>query len=320
MFNDAQKGLFPVIIIPCGILCYIFYRFGKKPLGIKTFANRMDYLYSLAAASLLGEFLFQALPNSTLPIPLNATLASSGPHVESSFSGIFIFLGFFMIFCYQKYSRVWHNNQYYVSPENSAMEIRNAIDTEKMEAVEYFQADSLGDDNVSEQRLKLADETVELTKRRFVAFLTLFIMSLLCVLEGFFLVYEHGNGWVILLVFVLDKMLETCIVCIAMLHAFFHATSEKQYNWYLAYAIWWCIVCCLSTIPVLVDMTQESATVVVTHAATAIFYAFACGVLFWIVLHYINIDQKKTDKRETNIRLCIFGITGAVSWVIGYFY
>ena len=313
-WSDAQKGLLPVVGLPCFLIVYLFYRFGKWPLHQQqSFSQRMDYLYSFLAAALMGEVVFQALPNSTHTVipQLNATVTSAP--INSSFSSAFIFLGFFCMYCLQRFGRVWTDNDYYVAPATGNMDIKLILDPQSMELTEYFEAH----EDSGEDRMRLTDEVMELSRRRPIALLALIIMTILSVFEGFFLVYQHGNKWAVLTVFFVDKMIETGILCTMMLHAFFQAQKR---NWFLLGGFWWSLVCSISSLPVLLNMTREQASAVVTHVATNIFYAFGGGIIFWMTWYYLCIDQKRTDVRETVIRCVIFLFTGLVSWVIGYFY
>jgi len=309
-YSTLQKSLLvPLFAVPSLCLFYGMYRFGKRPLlGTQTFTDRMEPLYSFAAAALLGQFLFQALPNATGP---------SGPQT-GAFVSIFVMIGFFVMLCIQKYQRVSHTNPYYVSPENNATNIVSSIDHESMELVEYYHAVSLDSDEIAAERLQLSDENAELRKRRRINALTIAIMSILCMLEGFFLVYRK-TAWTAFAFFIVNKLIETLIIAISMLHAFIHATTEREPRWYLYISLWWVLICVLSTVPMLVDMSYDAAYIMVNHLASSIFYALAGGFLFWIALYYIWIDRKKVDRRDTVVRLIIFGVTGALSWVVGYF-
>lgn len=306
MFNDVQKSLLPLAIIPSAIICIILYRYGKRGIFMEgeTLERRLFWCYPLISSLLLGEFFFQAVPNST---------------GNTSFISAFIVLGFFLVFCAQKFSRVWHDNPYYVSPESSYLEIHNAIDLRKMELEEFHHFDPTDEESSNEKR-ELEDEFTELKRRRFIVRLTFLIMCIMCVLEGFFLLHSTWDPWLVTGFFVLDKLMESCIIAIGGLHAFFHAPKEKHYNEYIILATFWCICVCCSTIPVIVGMSRDEALAIVNHTATQVFYALAGGVLFWIALYYICIDRRQTDKKEMAIYLIIFGVGSSISWVVGYFY
>jgi zinc transporter ZupT len=309
MYSDVQKGLLPLVGIPCLIIFYGLYRFGKRAVrGTRTFGDRMELLYSYTAAALLGQFLFQAFPNATGP---------SGAQVGVIVSA-FIMLGFFVMLCVQKCQRVSHDNPYYVSPELNSIEIRSVINPETMEAAEYYHNMDPDSPVSAEDQIKLQDEIAELKKRRRLCLLTMIVMGFLCVFEGFFVVYREptapGGGWAVIIFFVIDKIMETIVVSVAMLHAYLHCKGLYMYG-----AAGWTVTVILSTTPVLANMTFTESFVVVNHMATSIFYAFAGGILFWIALYYIWIDRKRVDKTDTVLRLGIFGCAASMSWCTGYF-
>jgi hypothetical protein len=311
MFNLAQTILFPFVSLPCLLICFLFYKYGKRALSVsKSFTDRMEIPYTFTASALLGQFLFQALPNST----------GIGISSYSAIVNAFIMLGFFIMLCIQKCERFNHDNEYYIAKGTESNDIRYILNPDAMEIVEYFQVEP--EDN-PEDHLKLEDEMAELRKRRKLTFLLLIILCVLCIFEGFFLIYREpsvpGGPWCLLVFFLFEKMIESVIVSTCMLHAFYHATTERQKNWFLIGVVVWCLIVIASTIPVCAQMPYQDAANMVTYLAMSIFYALAGGVLFWFALYYIWIDRKKTDKVETFIRLCVFGFVAVMSWLCGYF-
>lgn len=311
MFSDLQKGLFPLVAIPCFVVCLLLYKFGKRPvLGTTSFNDKMEPFYTISGATLLGTFFFQALPNATGP---------SGTQIGVIASG-FTVIGLFVMLCIQKCQRVSNENPYYISPELNSVEIRSIIDMEKMEELDFYQPLNLVSEQTAENRLKLADEVAELKKRSRICILTIVIMSILCIFEGFFLIYREptaiGGNWTIFVFFMIDKTVQSIVIGVSMLHAFYHT---RKRNWYLILSVWWCVVCMLSTVPVLANMDWTVCFILVNHLATSIFYALAGGFLLWIALYYIWIERIRVDKIDTTYRLIIFGLTAALCWVNGFF-
>ena len=310
MFTDVQKGLFPLVFIPCITICFILYKFGKRSIkGLVSFNDRMEPLYSFTSAALLGTFFFQALPNATGPSGTQTGVIASG----------FTVLGLYIMLCIQKFQRVSNENPYYVAPELNSVEIRAIINPETVEFQDFYEALNLESERTAEDRLKLADEIAELKKRRRVCILTIVILSILCIFEGFFLVYREpssiGGNWTIFVFFMLDKTVQSVVVGVSMLHAFFQAETKS----YAAITVIWAVVCILSTVPALADMDWTMCFIMVNHLATGIFYALAGGFLLWIALYYVWIDRAKVDKVDTIYRLFIFGVVSVVCWVNGYF-
>jgi hypothetical protein len=275
----------------------------------------MEPFYSAMAGATLGQFFFHTLPNSSVH---GTTSTLDYPAISA-----FVMIGFYAMLWLQKYGRVWHVNPYYQAPEVSSLELRHIVDAQKMCIVTYHHMTELDSDEIAQNRLTLEDESAELDKRRKLAVLMLCIMSFTCILEGFFLVKRQhtavGGTWMLLVMFWVDKAAESGIMAVVMLHAWLHGMEEFRYNWYALMSLVWVLVCTLSALPVLVGVRQAQAAYILHHSATSIFYALAGGILFWIALYFVWIDRKRTDKRETVIRLVLFGATAVTSWVTGFF-
>ena len=283
---------------------------GKRSIkGLISFEDRMEPLYSFSAATLLGTFFFQALPNATGP---------SGTQVGTIASG-FTMIGLFIMLCIQKCQRVSHDNPYYTSPELNSIQIRSLLNPDTVEFVDFYEALNLESETTAEERLRLADERAELKKRRRICILTIIILSILCIFEGFFLVYREptalGGNWTIFVFFMLDKTVQSGVIGVSMLHCFMQAEPIK----YIIITVVWCVICILSTVPVLANMDWSLCFIMVNHLATSIFYSFAGGFLLWIALYYMWIDRVRVDKADTIYRLCIFAIVSIICWLNGYF-
>jgi len=311
MFSQLQLILLPCIVaIVVLVTCYLLYKFGKKPLKNKnlTFTDRMEALYTITAAALLGKFLFFSLPDATGP---------GGPQSQIYVTG-FVYLGFFVMICLQKYDRVSFENPNYVAPASNGVDIRAIINSETMTIQEYTAMDN--SEESPQRTWTVLDEFAELKKRRLLCFISICVIFFTCVLEGFFLIFKEpfsiGGSWVIFAFFIIDKIMETVIINVVMLHALVHA---EDYKWFLIVTILWFFVCVGSLLPVILQMSWQECYIVVTHLATSIFYGIAGGFQFYIALYYIWIDRKRTDKRDTILRLTLFGLVGALSFVCGVF-
>lgn len=310
MFTELQLILVPLCITFLSlIICYIFFRYGKSAIASPSFEDKMELLYTYIAAGLLGKFLFFSLPNATGP---NHT-------ITGAFVSAFIMIGFYVMFCIQKYNRVWYDNPYYTGPERGITEIRNIINKETCEIQEYYNAERLNDVETGQERLTLVDEKAEIRKRRLYFYLTIFILMLTLMFEGFFFVFREpfgiGGSWPVCIFFVIDKLKETAIISIIAVHAYIHTSKQ----WYVFCMTCWITAVLCSCIPMMVQMAWEKSFIVTTHLATQIFYSLSGGILFWIALYFVFIDRQKTDKCETSTRLIVFGGSAAISWLCGVF-
>lgn len=308
MYSELQKGLFPLVSILCMTVFYLLYRFGNTPIrGKRGFTERMALFYSFISSALWSKFLFQSLPNATGPSNSQVSVLVTG----------FIMIGFFIMLAIQKCQRIQGGNHV---PE---IEIRSIIDHEKMELTEYYQLTELESESVAPDRLQIQDEVIELRKRRRIAYLLLIVMSFLAVMEGFFIVYSEpaviGGGWAVFSFFFLNKMIDTIIVGVALLHGYIHVKVGRGRNMYLIVSLYWSIVCGLSPMPALLNMEWTESFKMVSHLATGIFYAFAGGFLLWLSVYYIWIDRRREDIRDVAKQLAVFAVTGAVCCIVAFF-
>lgn len=313
MYSVVQQVFFAVWSIPCLILAYILFRYGKRPLsGSETFTERMERFYAAVSFIMLGQVFFQTIPNATNNSSIGIAAMS------------FVLIGMFAMHCFQKCWRINSvDNPFYVAPEHFSMEIHQIINHETMDVLDYYSNDNLLSDEQSQQRLQVQDERVELTRRRILAFLIFSVMSFQCVLEGFFLIYReslvYGGNWVIVSFYFINKAFQTLVLCVFFLHAFFHGMSERQWNWYfICVALWFCVLV-LSCIPVLLNVQFEVVAIVVNHFAVKAIYLLAAGIQVMLAVHLLFIDRKRIDLHDTVIRLIISGAVCIISWTVGFF-
>lgn len=318
-YSPGQQAALQLVILPCALVSFLLFRYGKRRLiGKDTFGERMQYFYACLAGGTLGQFLFHTFSKST-------------GQMGSSFSKIFIFLGLYIMFCIQKCSRVSNENQHYTSPEAVSADIEHIINGkgDEMEMNDYYEASQLdkesedGSTYFARDMWILMDENKELRKRRIFSILFYLVLSFISVLEGFFLVYNKntvlGGLDVLVLMFYVHKIMQTFIVSTTLLHGMFHVKHEHKIRWYIYLSALWCLNCSLSSLPAMLNISFAMSAIVLTHSATLLFYAIAGGVLFWIAIYFLWIDRKRTDKRETNIRLFLFGLFTVVSLITSFF-
>lgn len=311
MFSTLNAILLPIFVtILCSLIVFLMYRYGKRPLqGNTVFADRMQLFYTFVAANMLGKFLFFSLPDAIGPTASQKSVFISG----------LVYLGFFIMYIIFKYDRVNHENPNYVTPNDNAQDIRQILDRESMTITEYTSMDHLEDPETAVQKFKQKDERAYLRRRTIIAIITLFIMTLTCILEGFFLIFKEafaiGGPWTIFVFFIIDKVLETLTISVVLLYAYFHG---KKYRYWVA-SIFWIFICFSSTIPIMTQMSWMYSSEIVNHIATNIFYAFSAGCVFFIALYFIWIDKNRTTKKEVIIQIIVFFIGGIISWICGIF-
>lgn len=322
LYTTAEKTLLPLVILPCALVCFLMYRLGKRPLhGNQTLDGRLINWYSAAAGGILGQFFFHTLPNSTIQAVSTNYAAIS----------IFVFLGFFAMIALQKCIRVHNENTYYTGPNAVAVEIRHTVNQADLTQNDYFQAseletqDSTGVGTAFAQNMwAITDEAKEIKSRQLIAILLFFILMFVSVFEGIFLVYNFadalGGGPVLVLMFYVNKLTQTTILCIVQLYAILHvANTRSRISKYTMISAFWCVVISTTTLPVLVDVNPAETETILNNTATSIFYAVAGGIMFWIALRFIWIDRRQTNKKDTTIRLVVFFLFAAVAYMTGFF-
>lgn len=311
-YTDVQKGvLMPSTFVACTLVTGILFRYAHRRLrGKNTFLHRMQYIYSMIAGGLMGQFFAHTLPNSSVhPFSFSTDYA---------FAIGFLLLGFYIIMWIQKCGRVNNVNPNYTGPEVTLTEINHVVDPNTMEEHNYTNMDDLNSDEFSDKMWTIEDEKSELKRRRKMALFLFFTMLLIQVFEGFFLIYRNKSDKGLLIgLFVVDKLIESMIVIGALLHAFFHAIPGKKA--FIALSIIWIIGTTASTIPVLTNMNYMDAQLVLQHPATSIFYALAGSIILWCTVYFVWIEPKKTGKGPIVVRLLLFGLFMSGSWLTAYF-
>jgi hypothetical protein len=312
MFANIHNILLPIFVpIITIFIIFIMHFIGKLPLkGDKTFLDRMQTFYTFTGANLLGKFLFFSLPDAIGPSVSQKSVFLSG----------LVFAGFFGMYVIFKLDRINHTNHNYLSPPtDTSMDIKHVLDRETMTIKEYISMNNLDNVQTSMDRFQMDDEKSILRRRSIISITTLGVLSLTCVLEGFFLIYKEayavGGSWSTFSFFLVDKIMETVTICTVMLYAMYHC---KKYNYWVC-ATCWIIVAFCSTIPIMSGMTWQESYVIVNSLATNIFYAISAGCVFFLALYFIWIDKSRTNKKEIFIQILVFCASGTLSWMCGIF-
>lgn len=314
MFTEVQRGLFPIVSIPCMILFYQMFKFGKRSLiGSQLLEDRLDPFYSYLGSSLLAQFLFQVLPNATGPMGIQTSVLIS----------LTIMIGFYIITIIVQRMRLHQSNHNYVAPEYNSLSIVSLLDRQSMEIKEYLNVIDPEAADTADNRLTLADEAAEIRKRRKLTGILMLIMTFMCTMEGFYIVYREpttmGGPWLCLILYWVQKLLQTMSVSIMMIHALFQCNPRRRPNLYVIGSIFWTCVVIGSTMPAVVEMSFTEVFAMVNHIATSMCYAFAGGVLLFFAYYYIAMDRKRVDSCDLTIRQLVFLGAWIVPWVVEFF-
>jgi len=296
-FTDVQKGILPVVAVPCLVISFLLYKFAKRPMLIgETMGKRMEYFYSAVAAALLGHIIFGIMPNMSQPYP------------------ICIGAGFFVMMCLQKLSRVWKENDF-VSTDLNDNEIHDLVDNNTMKLKTILVEDDLASDNIALNRKRITNQVDEFKKRRAIAAILLFCMFIIAPIDGLYLSEYGKDRTIMVIMFWISKLMQTIVVSVCMIHAFFHGNEVGRIPWYPLWSIAWAFVCAISSLSAILNFEG----IVENIPAVMVFYALSTGVLFWVALYFVWIDRKETDRKITIIRLIVFAVVFIVVSITSLF-
>ncbi|MDB9801218.1 hypothetical protein OAB94_02450 [Flavobacteriaceae bacterium] len=215
----------------------------------------------------------------------------------------------------QKLTRVWQVNQYTTIASSS--EIYDFIDRDNVQVKTFLVEDDLSDDQIPMNHENIQNQMGELKKRRTLVVILLLTLFFIAVVEGLHLANINAtqNLWVIVLMYFVNKMSQTMVISVAMIHAFFHGLESGRWPWYLIISILWLITVSVATIPALTNFIG----VVQDFPALMVFYGFAAGILLWMAFYFIEIDRPKTTMKRTIIRIAIFFAPVATAYMTSFF-
>jgi hypothetical protein len=283
--NDAQKAVISLVFIPCAFVSVALFKLARRFEE----ANRI-VLYVWITALLFGEFLF----------PMRSTGYLQGCTM----------IGFFVMYALQRYVKICTDNPYYTEPDFSTPDVTSITIENGTKVADFIHVNAA--DDVASVLTPAMDRISEVRKRMRITRVVIIAMVALCVLEGFYV----EATWKSIILFFIDKVLETTIVCVAMIHAMMHCPSEKSKPWYWIITAIWCVVCVLSTITILVD---NDGTYVTRHPATSVFYAVCSGCLLWLASYFVWINHRDSNKYKTTADVVVFAIGASISWIVGFY-
>lgn len=318
-FTNDQKGVLPLAAIPCLVLGILWYKFYTRefPSREESPQDRGEYFYTALSAACLGEVLFHALPNATLYSGVGYGLLIVG-----------FFVGYFVMVCYQKMARVTSSdNSFYISPPDMVV-TETTVKGRKTNA-RHTHAEVEDFSTPQTSILDGHDQWVDLKKRRVITYITVVVLIFLVMLEGLFMIFNApvtlGGAPVLVAMFFVNKLLQSVIFFGSLTNGDFSSSENPKRCWcciptqYHVFTLLWFVVIVCSTVFVLADVPLEQIDTAIRHPALCIFYTLAAGILFWVATYFIFMDRRKTDKRETVVRLLIFGVVSLISWTTGIF-
>lgn len=285
VFDAGQKALY-VVSAPIYVAFGLFvWRLAKRKLDDgEALLERFNWLYALAAASLVVKLLTNILPHG---------VSSSFALYAWTVAGMTI--SFLCIYIVQQRTRVWHSNESYVSPGNVTEHQEPLLNASSMTENTHVRVADLS--NFRASLLKTQDIVKDKTKRRLLMAILYWTILYLTVLDGFYAVYWSDKSplgvWGIAGLSWVSRFLDSCIVYCALVHASIpHMNKSRWYKWLFSYSVLsglWFVTLVMSTLPALVDMSVAQATYIVSHPAWACFYGL--GKTWWRVSARLHLES-----------------------------
>lgn len=304
--NQVQRGIFPLVIIPCGIILFVLHKIGKLRLNGETrWGERVDWITGAASGALFGQFIFHAWPTVSSDIAIVP---------------LCVFGGFFGMICFQKLERLVKHKS-----ELLSVELYDIIDNDTIQEKAVYSPDSLADEHIPEEIVRVGMQNGELWRRRCITWILIVTLSLLALAEGVYFCFHAAddNGTPLgakIALYWINKCVETYVVGSAMLFSVFHGREERKRSWFGPVSLVWCVaVVTGSTLFAAAGLTWDQAVQVVMHPATTVVYGVCAGIIGWTAMYFCFIDVRRTTWKKTLVRLGLFGGMAGISCVTGVF-
>lgn len=304
-WEKALLGITPVFLY---MVAHVMYKRVRRPLeGADSVAKRLNIFYNLTAGIIWGQFFFHLLPNAT-------THGVFGYKLRS----IFFLIGYGLMFGYERFSRIAHDNIHYVAPASTSIDSDLSMDRERQEEADYVRMDG---NSGGEGQWYITDEMKDLKKRRFIAIVYYLIMVFHCMAGGLFLALNENDvpHVVLAFIFFIDKTLESIALYTVLIHAKMYAKKGFFRLLFLFIFYSWPLVVLASVALILADVTPDGASLWVNHIALGIFYGIAAGIFLWFSNHFQHMELKKPTRRQIIWSFIMFILMAFISWITGYF-
>ena len=298
LFDTTQKVFTALAAIPAVGVWVLIYRFSpKKNFELNNPYERMQWFYALMSGIMIGQLLGHALPNATLYSNTNI------PFLAAIF-------GIFAVIAFLKLCRVfgYAKNQVIGSTQYEPIEMYKANGEETKYTVLNSQEFILDEDSIQHDTSSLqADDNpimsaaqstlvandahdVRWIRRRM--FEILFVTSCVMILfEGPYLSYNASGvipGYAIPAFYAM-KMIQGLMLACYSVFAYNHKRTRKilfltYYGWT---ALVFGVVCVLSTLPVLLNLSNVVIAILVESRIFGGFYEFFAGALAAVAFKFI---------------------------------
>jgi hypothetical protein len=293
---------------------WIVYVVARHRLRLKdTLKSRAYLFYQVLAGVLLGQFM------------CHTWVGLGASPVDARFMFLFALLGCNVFHSAETIGRLWNTNSNYNGPldDNQEEEEEKDLDREKMEEQTVDVTRHVNSDGFSHHHWNRLDKTKRKRKRKWMMALVFVIFAIISLMDGLVLVFRNPQGItqmsLTMFAFWLNGVSMTISVLGAMLHAKWHVREERRALLWSVLTLVWVVILVGSVVPVLVNMSVETAQSIISARPFLAFYGVASGCVLVLKQYYHN--NRKMDnigKRESFWGEVIFWLATAQAAVTGF--
>lgn len=329
LFNTTQKVFTALSALPTlAVWAGIYYISPQKNFKLDNPYTHMQRYYALMSGIMVGQLLGHALPNSTF-------------YSNSSIPFLAAIFGIIVVVAFLKLCRVYGyaKNQVVSSTQYEPIELYTDAGEEtsltQLDPEQFILDEDISPYDTSSMQTEgenqvISAVTAKLTsndasdirwirRRMFEIFFVTSCFMILC--EGSYLSYNVSEmpPEYCIPAFYGMKMAQAYMLACNSVFSYNHMRPKKilflgYYGWT---AVIFAVICALSSIPVMLNLSRLEIAVVVESPIFGGVYEFFAGVLAAIAFHFISREEYSPTKKSEFLWLLFFGIGACSIWALG---
>lgn len=251
--------------------------------------TRRGYLfYQTLAGVLLGQFMCHTW---------------RGLGVDATYMFVFALLGCLVLHSAEQIGRLWNTNVNYHGPLRDDCDNDDyALERTHLEEQTMMVVNNVGSHQFASTMWRALDYSKQMVKRNWMMWLVVVVFSLIAVMDGLLLVCRNPQGETQVMLTVLAFYLNGCAMTVsvfgATLHSKWHVTEEHRAAWWTALTLAWAAILVASVVPVLANVSVETALSIISHRAFLAFYGLAAGAVLGLKEYYHRRNMSDIDRSE----------------------
>lgn len=293
------------IISPCISAIMLFWSRRRLKEGQRS-ESRAFLFYSALSGVLLGQYICHT--------------AIVDDHFDTRIMNLCALAGFFILYVIESELRLWNAAPQYIAPIDGDIEIDSdsGLQRAKMEQDSIVVARGVNTEQMSRVVFGTLDVAKDENKRVVLLALMYVNMAVILCMDGFLLVYRPPSIGVTVC-FIINTTSLSIAMYSAMIHAKYHVYEEfkqRTMRWVFLTVVWSSLVL-LCTLPLMIDMSRESAAMFVESYATLCFYGLASGFILKLCFYYFNRGVERSNRRMIRWGELVFALAAAQSAATG---